>query len=68
MDDKTTNHANATKATKYQRATPMFQKILFYCTTSEGGPFNSDILHDFKRKKLDVLKAPLGHRASCNSI
>ena len=28
----------------------------------------SDILHDFKRKKLDVSKAPLGHRASCNAI
>ena len=30
-------------------------------------PQAGDILHDFKRKKLDVLKAPLGHRASCNS-
>ena len=25
-----------------------------------------DIVHDFKRKNEDVLKAPLGHRASCN--
>ncbi len=36
----------------------------------EGMPsrMESDIVHDFKRKNLDVLKAPLGHRASCDCL
>ncbi len=32
--------------------------------TSQVEPLWDDIVHDFKRKNLDVLKAPLGHGAS----